>query len=589
MAKRMIPVGIAVLLIVILIGVGLKTGLIDKYSYSDETMDMNEYYQIFRADAVPVILGDEVIEDKALVRDGQYYFALDTVKNYLNKRFYYDKTEGLMLYTTPTELYRIPLEQSDYTVNGMPQSFEQPIAVVSEDTVYLSVLFLKQYANFTYEVYHEPDRIQVYLESDTVQTAQIKKDTALRYQGGVKSDVLKQLRQGETVVVLEKMEKWSKVKSSDSIIGYVENKRLTDEGTLERTVEQTYAEPEYTSIHKEGKVNMVWHQVTNATANGNVLELLAPTKGVNVISPTWFYLNSDDGQVVSIADHDYVAAMHERGIEVWALVDNFTSKEFSTKTVLASTTSRTNVIDQLISLAQEYDLDGINVDFEQIDTESGEDYIQFLRELSIKCREKQLVLSVDNYVPTGYTAHYDRKEQGIVVDYVVIMGYDEHYSGSEEAGSVASINYVEQGIKDTVSDVPEQKVINGLPFYTRIWDVTGTVSSEAVGMQKAADFLNQYGVTATWDDETCQNFAEFSTEDCNYMVWLEDAQSIRTKLNVMKQYNLGGVAGWKLGLETPDIWDLIQEYLNSTPSDTESMDAIGEPVDTASEPEESAQ
>lgn len=575
MAKRMIPVGIAVLLIIILIGVGAKTGLITKYSYSDETMDMNEYFQIFSADEVPIILADEVLTDKGLLRDGQYYFSLDTVKEYINSRFYFDKTEQLVLYTTPTELYRIPVDSADYTINGQAASFTSNIATVSGEQLYLAVDFLKQYANFSYEVFHEPDRIQLYIADDTVKTAKIKKDTALRYQGGVKSDVLRQFTKGETVVVLETMEKWSKVKSDDALIGYVENKRLTDEGTLDRTVEQTYTAPEYTSIHKDGKVNMVWHQVTNTTANSSVLDLLSQTKGVNVISPTWFYLCDNEGGVASLADHDYVNAMHERGIEVWALIDNFTSTDFSTAAVLASTTARTAVIDALINAAEEYDLDGINVDFEQIDIESGEDYIQFLRELSIQCRQKQIVLSVDNYVPTGYTAHYDRKEQGIVVDYVIIMGYDEHYSGSEEAGSVASIDYVEQGIIDTVSVVPEQKVINALPFYTRIWDVTGNVSSEAVGMGKAIEFLQQNGIEATWDDETCQNVANFSTEDKSYAVWLEDAQSIRTKLNVMSHYNLGGVAGWKLGLETADVWDLIEQYINNTLSDTESMDALG--------------
>lgn len=566
MAKRMVPVGIAVLLIVILLIVGVKMGIIDKYSYSDETMDMNEYYQIFQVDAVPLILGDETVTEQGLSRDGQYYLPMGFVKQYLNTRFYYDEKEGLVLYTTPTELYRMPVDSAEYTVGGEPQSFECAVAVVSGDAVYLSVGFLEQFANFKYEVYHEPDRMQLYLESDQVETAVIKKNTALRYQGGVKSDVLKQLNEGDTVVVLEKMEKWSKVKSPDSIIGYVENRRLTDEGTMERIVEETYTPPEYTSVRRDKKINMVWHQVTNTEANAKVLDLLANTKEVNVISPTWFYLNSNDGGVASIASPDYVAAMHERGIEVWALVDNFTSQDFSTKEILASTTVRTTVIGQLMAMAEELGLDGINIDFEQVEMDSGEDYIQFLRELSIECRKRQLVLSVDNYVPTEYTAHYDRKEQGVIADYVIIMGYDEHYAGSEEAGSVASINYVEKGIMDTVALVPSEKVINGIPFYTRIWDVTSTVTSEAVGMQRTLDFLNEYGIAAIWDDEVCQNVASFSTEDKNYAVWVEDAQSVRTKLSVMKQYNLGGVAAWKLGLETPDVWDLIVEYLNSAPS-----------------------
>lgn len=574
--KRMIPVVLAVFLIIVLGVVGLKTGLFDKYSYSNNRKNMNEYFHITSDDAVPIILAEEVMEDQALVRDGVFYFSLDTVNEYLNKRFYHDKVENLILFTTPDELYQIPQDSKEYTSNDEGKSFGLPIFVMSGDEPYIAVEFVKGYANFEYEIFNEPDRIQMYLEDEKITVAKIKKDTALRYQGGVKSDILEELHKDDEVVIIEQMDKWTKVKSADSIIGYVENKKLTDGEVSNRKIEITYQEPEYESVQKEGKINMVWHQVTNETANAGVFDLLAKTKNVNVISPTWFYINDNEGGIVSIASHDYVSAMHEKGIDVWALVDNFTSKDFSTTTVLSSLTTRSRIISQLMQACEEYDIDGINVDFEQIDMEAGLDYIEFLRELSIECRKRQLVLSVDNYVPTGYTAHYDRKEQGIIADYVIIMGYDEHYSGSEEAGSVASINYVEQGIQDTVSVVPAQKVINGLPFYTRIWDVTDTVSSEALGMGEAANLLSQYGVEATWDDETCQNFASYELDGRHYCVWLEDVQSIRTKLNAMKQYNLAGVAGWKLGLETLDVWDLIEEYLNSSPSDTESMDAIGE-------------
>ena len=468
------------------------------------------------------------------------------------------------MYTTPTQFYQIPLGGAAYQVDGETKEFDHTIAIKSEEEVYLSVEYLKQFANFSYEVFYEPERLQLYLEDRTVNTATIKKDTNLRYQGGVKSEILEELYQDEAVTVLETMEKWSKVKSSDSVIGYVENKYLVGEGTVSRGVEKTFEEPEYTSIHKEEKINLAWHQVTTKEANSGVTRLLDASKGINVISPTWFYLQSDEGDIASLASADYVADMHGRGIEVWGLVPNFTPKEFSMEKVLGSTAARRNLIGQLIGQAQEYDLDGINVDFESIDQECGEDYIQFLRELSIECRKNELVLSVDNYVPTSFTAHYNRKEQGIIVDYVIIMGYDEHYAGSPEAGSVASIDYVQQGIIDTIEVVPEEKVINGIPFYTRIWDVTGDVTSEAVGMAKAKDFLEQNGVEATWDDETCQNVAKFTADGRKYAIWMEDDQSIRAKLSVMKQYQLAGVAEWKLGFETPDIWDLILDYLQGT-------------------------
>ena len=196
------------------------------------------------------------------------------------------------------------------------------------------------------------------------------------------------------------------------------------------------------------------------------------------------------------------------------------------------------------------------MDFELIPSSSGEDYIEFIRELGIACRKNSLVLSVDNYVPMGnLNDHYDRAEQGVVADYVIIMGYDEHYAGSSEAGSVASIGYVENGIKRTVAEVPPEKVIGGIPFYTRVWATKdGEVSSNALSMPLAQEWVEQRGITLAWDDETCQNYGELTESDGTLrQVWIEDAESIRTKISVMRNYGIAGVAAWQLGQESPDI------------------------------------
>ena len=190
-------------------------------------------------------------------------------------------------------------------------------------------------------------------------------------------------------------------------------------------------------------------------------------------------------------------------------------------------------------------------------------YIEFIRELSIPCRANGIVLSVDNYVPTEYTAHYDRAEQGIVADYVIVMGYDEHYAGSPEAGSVASIDFVEEGIERTVEQVPAHKVINAVPFYTRIWETKGAeLGSQAVGMAAAEEYVRAHNIALEWDEETCQNYGEYTEDGSLFQVWLEDERSIEVKLNIMEKYQIGGVAGWRLGFEKPEIWDVIGVYLN---------------------------
>ena len=283
-----------------------------------------------------------------------------------------------------------------------------------------------------------------------------------------------------------------------------------------------------------------------------------------MISPTWFKLCDNEGGYTSFASADYVQKAHDRGLEVWALIENIEYKDsISMYEILSSTTTRQKLIDSLMNDLITYGIDGINVDFEQLSMDCGEHFVEFIRELSVACRKNGKVLSVDNYVPRDFNDYYDRKEQGIVADYVIVMGYDEHYAGSKEAGSVASIDYVEDGIAQTVKEVPAEKVINAIPFYTRIWETTGDgISSQAVDMVTAEQFISNHGITAEWDENTCQNYGEYTSGDSRYQVWLEDADSIKVKLNVMENYGIGGVAEWRLGFEKPEIWDVIGEYLD---------------------------
>lgn len=560
--KAIIPVLIAVFLILVIgIAVGV-TKVMEKYSYSEETMNLSEYFQVSGENEVAILLGDEIIEEKAILQNGEYYLPLTFVQSKLNSRFYYSQNDNLLLYTTPTDLYEILPDSTSYIISGQENSYSKVIFIMKEQP-YVSAGFLSVYANFLMESFQAPNRLQIYVEDQSHQTAICKKQTNIRYQGGIKSDILASVEKGQKLFILEEMETWSKVKSEDGIIGYVENKRIDKQADEMISVPITFSQPQYTSIQRDYKINLAWHQVTNEVANSGIDELLANTKAVNTVSPTWFFLNDNYGNFTSIASQEYVNNMHGRGIEVWALIDNFTN-DVDIAQILGSLANRKNLIQNLIQTVQAYQIDGINIDFEQVPAEAGGDYVQFLRELSIACRANQIVLSVDNYVPTGYTAHYDRKEQGTVVDYVIIMGYDEHYSGSPEAGSVASLDYVRQGIENTVSVVPSEKVINAIPFYTRLWKLADGVTSEALSMGAAENYLSQNGVTTTWDEMTCQNYATWQADGATYQIWLEDLESINAKLNVMSMYALGGIAEWKLGLEKPEVWDSIAAYVDGT-------------------------
>ena len=564
MKKKIMPVLIAIVLIIIIGGVSFGTKIVEKYSYTKERADLNAYYEMSGESDVAIVLQDEIIEERARLFDGVYYLDLSTVHKYFNDRFYEDKGEGLLLYTIPDDIIRTVIGSSEMTDKDGTKALAYIPARYEGETLYLAIDYVKMYTNFSYEGFTEPDRLQIYTQWNERQVASIKKDTAVRVLGGVKSEILEDLKAGDKVVVLEQMETWSKVKTADSVIGYVENKRLENIRAELPIPVTDYAEPEYTSVKRDHKINMGWHVIAGEAGNDTLAEVTANTKGLNVISPTWFKVSDNEGNFTSFASSSYVEKAHDMGMEVWGLVENIEYKDsLDMYAILSSTTIRAKLIEGLVNEALACGMDGINVDFEQISTDCGEHFIQFIRELSIPCRQNGLVLSIDNYVPMGGTDHYDREEQGIVADYVIIMGYDEHYAGSAEAGSVASIDFVEEGIKQTVEEVPADKVINAIPFYTRIWETSDEgVSSQAVGMDMAEEYVRTHNIQVEWDDETCQNYGEYTQDDVIHQVWLEDDSSIEVKLNIMDKYQVAGVASWRLGFEKPEIWNVIEAYQN---------------------------
>lgn len=565
MKKRILPVIIAILLILVIAGGALGKVLLDKYSYSKEEADWNEFYQVSESDRSAIILQDEMVEEQALIRDGVCYFDLATVHKYMNEVFYADMTEKLLLYANPTEVIRTTFGETSYTTTEGTQDAGYVISFVEGDTVYVAADYVKLFTNYSYDCYDR--HVQVYTEWGTRQVAQLKKDTAVRLRGGVKSPILTQAAKGDTLEILEQMETWSKVKTSDSVIGYVENKRLGDITEETETPVTDYQEPEYTALTSDSKICLGWHSIGGVGGNDTLYSMVSGTKGMNVIAPTWFSLTDENGSIRNFGTANYVTTAHNMGLQVWGVVDNFnyaneTGTAISTLNMLSSTTSRQNFVRNVTDAAVSLGLDGINVDFEQLSSDCGPHYVEFIRELSIQCRNRGLVLSIANYVPFNFNDYYRLDIQGQVADYVIIMGYDEHWHGSKDPGSVASISYVSGGLDRTLQEVPANKVVNALPFYTILWKTEGTdVTDEYITMNNEADFMSRAGVTAEWDEETCQNYAEWTSGNATYQIWLEDAESIAVKLNMMATKNIGGVAVWRLGYGTQVAWELINAYL----------------------------
>ena len=571
-----------VLLIILIIAAIAGIILWKRYSPSKEQYDMKKYYGIEKDGQVGITVDNKVVEAEGKLAGGKVYVAYNIVRDYINSRFYWDPNENVLLYMLPEDMISVDVGSKDYSISKKKKSEDYVILKTEGNTAYIALDFVQQYTNIDYEVSNNPDHVMIRTKWGKTDVATVKKNTQVRYQGGVKSPVLAELKKKDEVTVVESEQNWKKVRTADGVIGYVKNKTLKNEE--KKNITRKFEEQDYSNISKDYTINMTWHNVTNQDANNAVAQRIAQTKGLTTLAPTWIHVADTNGNISSIASADYVSYAHKQNVEVWMTVRDFDggiSSEQESYELLSYTSRRETLITQLIAEALRVGVDGINVDFEKISDKCGEHYIEFIRELSVKCRQNGLVLSVDNYVPKSFNTQYDRKEQGIVADYVVIMGYDEYYAGSLEAGPVSSYNYVKEGITETLKEVPAEKVISGIPFFTRLWKETPkteeelksdkgtdaeqystTVESDAYGMDNAQAIVKQAGVDTTWDKKAGQNYATWEADGSKYEIWMEDSKSIEAKLKLMKKYKLAGTAEWSLGQESSDIWNLIQKYVN---------------------------
>lgn len=558
--KKAAPVLVVLILIVLVGAAGIVSFLINRYKPGTEYMAGNEYFNLTDENSVALIQNGELLEEQAVLIGGEPYAAYTYVESQLNSCFYWDEeTKGILLTTSGGVQTLLPGDAAVAKTPGGQPAVQQE----SDGTVYISLDVVKEYTDLDYAYYSDPNRVVIRNEWDGVEQATVQSDTAqVRQKGGIKSLILADVQKGDTLLYLENLDNWCKVMTADGYTGYIQTEDISEPEAIEA---RTAKKDSYERITRDHKINLVWHQSTSTESNDAMAEMTAEMTGVNVISPTWFSVTDETGTISSLASADYVKLAHEAGREVWGLIDNF-NEAFDETTDLAYASVRSRIIEQLLAEAASCGMDGINVDFENLKEAGIPHYLQFLRELTSAAHAQNLVVSVDTPAPQAYTMYYQRGEQARFVDYMIVMAYDEHFAGSEEAGSVSSLPFVQQAVEEMTRVMPADQVICGIPFYTRVWTEKfgqSAITSEVLGMDGAKNYAKENQMTETWDASLGQNVATVETSDARYTIWMEDEQSMEEKLKVIQSADLAGVAEWKLGFECADVWSLISKYIET--------------------------
>lgn len=568
---------IVLLILFLAVAAAAAVFLIIKFMPSFEKEDLAAYYGLEDSDEseMAIILrdlplsgdaededrdriGTVILEEKAILSDGTIYIPAEIASSYIDERFYYDSTDGILVVTTAEEMYTAAEGETSYA-SSSGESTETGAAIlkVIDGTAYISMDFVDTFSDAYYSSFEDPARVVIdYISEDNLY-CEVSRSAKIREYAGTKSDIIGEVSKGDILQVKRTLEDWYEVISSEGYVGYIKASCVSEPYSYEE--ESDYDEPEYTSLSLGETVKLGWLAVYNSTANANYYNNTEGIDEMNVICPTWYTLSSADGDVEILSNTSIVNSSHLNGYIVWAMISD---GDYEYVEALSSTSKRQKIIDTIMEDVLSKGIDGINVDFERITDETGEDYIEFLRELSIRCRKEGIYLSADNYAPYDSRSCYHIEEQSRLCDYVIVMAYDD-YVGTDTQGPNSSLEFLQEVTELSLEKVDSEKLIIALPFYCRFWiqSSDGTLSSETYKMSAAWSEIEEYGAEAVWDSELGLYTAVYTDSEGNTVyAYLENSETIQAKLSLLENYSLSGVGFWRLNQEYDDVWDVIAEY-----------------------------
>ena len=501
------------------------------------------------------------LKNDVIVKDDVVYISKDDVENFFDGDIYYDSTYDQIVTTSDTKVAALPIGRNEIEINSSKITIYAG-AMKENDEYYLPFSEIsKSVYNVETTYIKETDTVVLVSLDRKLVYANSSKNNSVKYKPTMFSKTVDKVGRGDNVTVVtteEIKDGWSKVTTSNGKVGYVKTNTLVNE--------QVVREDFTMDKQVEGKVSLVWDYFSEYASAPTRIDKI---EGVNVVSPSFITVTKQGKGAIDTnigsAGVKYIQWAHNNDYKVWAMVSNSSMKE-TTSEILNDYRLRENFINNVIDVVIEYDLDGINLDFENIYEADKNAYSKLVLELAPRLKELGKVLSVDVTAPDGspdWSLCYNRNLIGKTADYIVFMAYDQYGISSTEPGTTAGYDWVENSINKFLNqeEVDSDKIILGIPFYTRIWKVGDTVKSEVVNMKDTYKNIPSYA-NIQWDDTLKQNYAEYEKNGTTYKVWIEDLKSIKEKLSLINTYNLAGASFWEKDREDEQTWSLVSEMLN---------------------------
>lgn len=540
-----------------------------------------------------LVIGGDLVKDPypPFIKDDQVYLPFETIKKHFDKYIWYDEALKMVTVTTRDRVIRMRTGSLDALINDNPMELAFPVAE-KNGTIYLPIDFLRKFYGISVSYVESNDVVIIDYNNTVYRTAwPLNAKTFVRKGPSIYEPIVKKYAgQGEkgldiyrtaetSLVVFDESEEWYRVRANDGTIGYVKKDEVYVSGTQYSIDEKEETSP---PVLTEGKINLVW-EMTYSKSN---IKLGEETPGIDVVSPTWFEIIDKAGTIKNRATPEYVEYAHKNGWQVWALFANNFNDIDGTSAILNNSDMRREIIRNILAYAALYKLDGINLDFENMYKTDKDAYTQFVREFYPLAKEQGLFVSVDVSVPDGsdtWSKCYDRKALAESVDYVCLMTYDQHWSTSPKAGSTAELIWVEENLQKTLNEVPANKLLLGIPLYTRLWEVDSgepgsRPSSVVLNADTAWERADENEATVVWNDISGQYQATFEKDGKFYHMWIEDQNSVNMKTSLVHKYDLAGACVWAANFADKDVFTIFERNLKQVKSYEEWKTHFSEPI-----------